>query len=112
MHNKLQQKWALKSHWELIDLDNNYYMAYLSIKEDKDCVLSKGPWLIGSCYLTVQPWKSNFNPLTNFINKLAVWVRMTNLSVEYMRENMLRKIGNTIGITFEVDRCPRGFVQV
>lgn len=63
----------------------------------------EGPWLIEGHYLTIQPWKLKFNPKTKSINKLAVWVRITNLSTKYMRASILKKIGNLLGTTFKVD---------
>lgn len=78
-------------------------MTRFAHKEDKDYVLTEGPWLIGGHYLAIQPWKPQFNPKTESINKLAVWIRVTNLSTEYMRASLLRKIDNLIGTTFKVD---------
>lgn len=54
-------------------------------------------------YLAIQPWKPKFNPKTKSINKLDVWVRVTNMFTEYMRARLLKKIGDLICSIFMVD---------
>nr|XP_025661002.1 uncharacterized protein LOC112756598 [Arachis hypogaea] len=44
-----------------------------------------------------------FNPLEATIDKIAAWIRLPGLAIEYYEENMLKKIGNVIGRTLKVD---------
>ncbi|XP_028789004.1 uncharacterized protein LOC114745029 [Neltuma alba] len=54
-------------------------------------------------YLTVRPWEPKFNPAKAKIDKVAVWVRLPRVSLEYYDEEALTIIGNRIGETIKVD---------
>ncbi|KAH7546867.1 hypothetical protein FEM48_Zijuj01G0246500 [Ziziphus jujuba var. spinosa] len=64
---------------EVIDLRNGYYLVKLPTWEDHSRVLSEGPWVIAGHYLSVQSWKPEFNPLTDRIHHMALWVRLPYL---------------------------------
>ena len=56
-------------------------------------------------YLTVRTWHPNFDPLVASIDKVAVWIRLPDLSMEYYDTDVLWKIGDRIGKTLKVDRA-------
>ncbi|MBA0870833.1 hypothetical protein Goshw_017775 [Gossypium schwendimanii] len=47
--------------FQLMDIENGYYLAKFQDKRDFEKVISQGPWVIYGQYLTVQPWTINFN---------------------------------------------------
>jgi hypothetical protein len=55
-------------------------------------------------YLSVSKWSPEFNPATDKIEKMAVWVRFSGLPIEYYDKSILSIIGNRIGRTVKVDR--------
>jgi hypothetical protein len=63
-----------------------------------------GPWFIYDHYLTVQEWKPNFNPVSDTIKEVAVWMRISGLPIEYYDSQILRFIGNIVGKTVKVDK--------
>ncbi|XP_028804080.1 uncharacterized protein LOC114759153 [Neltuma alba] len=71
--------------------------------EDYSNALIGGLWMIYDHYLTVQPWQPKFRPETATIDKVAVCVRLSKVSLEYYDEEALIVIGNRIGKTFKVD---------
>nr|XP_029146221.1 uncharacterized protein LOC114924801 [Arachis hypogaea] len=54
-------------------------------------------------YLSIRFWTPNFNPEKDVIDRIAAWVRLPGLAIEYYEETMLSKIGNVIGRTLKVD---------
>lgn len=74
--NRLTQKWAPKGRWQLIDLNNNFYIAKFDCTEDWDYVLTEGPWMIGGQYLIVQKWRPKFRCVCEIIEEMAIWVRI------------------------------------
>lgn len=54
-------------------------------------------------YLTVQPWVPKFRPDKTSIDKVAVWIRVPRLPLEYYDEEALTIIGNMISKTLKVD---------
>lgn len=105
--NCLTQKWEPKGQWQLVDLNNNFYIAKFGCKEDRDYVLTEVPWMIGGQYLVVQKWRPKFSSNEEAIKKIAVWLRIVDLPVEFMEEKLLRKIGTYIGMVLKVDAIIR-----
>lgn len=54
-------------------------------------------------YLAIQPWKKKLCPFKENIKKLVVWIRISNLPIEFLQEKLLKKIGSYIGPTFKLD---------
>jgi hypothetical protein len=63
-----------------------------------------GPWFIYDHYLTVQEWKPNFNPVSDTIKEVSVWMRISGLPIEYYDSQILSFIGNNVGKTVKVDK--------
>ena len=87
----------------LINIGFGYYVVKFTNTEDYLDSLTGGPWMIYDHYLTVRPWEPNFIPSRDKINKVAVWVRIPNISLEYYDREALTIIGNRIGDTIKVD---------
>ncbi|XP_031131806.1 uncharacterized protein LOC116033187 [Ipomoea triloba] len=100
---RLQTMWKPEGNMEIIDLDNDYYLARFENKLDYDFATFEGPWIIMDHYLVVQEWRPNFNPHSNEIEKLLVWARLPTLPIEYFEDDFLQKIGDKIGRTIKVD---------
>ncbi|MCH93854.1 hypothetical protein A2U01_0014807 [Trifolium medium] len=66
--------------------------------------LEDGPWLIYDHYLVVSEWSPNFSPSNATIEKIAAWVRISDLHIEYYDAKVLHFIGNRIGKSVKVDK--------
>lgn len=60
----------------IVDLVNNFFIVTFDLKEDRDFVLTGGPWIITGQYLVMQEWKPSFNAATAQITRMAVWIRV------------------------------------
>ncbi|XP_019155090.1 PREDICTED: uncharacterized protein LOC109151954 [Ipomoea nil] len=103
LSRRLRTLWKPEAHMELIDLDQDYYLARFESQNDYDAVRFVGPWMILDHYLLVQEWRPKFNPLTDSVEKILVWVRLPTISIEYFDEVILMRIGNNIGRAIKVD---------
>ncbi|KAI9097681.1 hypothetical protein K1719_025452 [Acacia pycnantha] len=96
--------WILRSKsFELIDLPNNYFLFKTGNRDLRLRLLFDGPWVIQGHYLAVQRWSPNFNPYSNEIQKVAVWIRIPTLPMHVYSEECLLEIGNMIGKALKVD---------
>lgn len=93
-----------KGVMNIIDLGGEFYLVYLSSQDDYNHALTNGPWLIYDHYLTVREWRPNFRPEKEEINRVAVWVRLPKLPVEYYDSDFLFFLGDRIGRTVKVDK--------
>ncbi|XP_028805247.1 uncharacterized protein LOC114760151 [Neltuma alba] len=103
MEQRIQKMWAKKGSVSVIDLSNDFYVVQFTAIDDYEIVVLGGPWMISDSYLTVRQWKPNFDPLSEAIEEVLVWVRFPDLPLEYYEEDILEAMGNEIGRTMKVD---------
>ncbi|MCH83894.1 hypothetical protein A2U01_0004722 [Trifolium medium] len=104
LETRLKQMWVRKGVISIIDLGNDYYLVAFSNSEDQYEALMNGPWFIYDHYLTVKEWCPNFHPASDTITKVAVWVRIAGLPIEFYDAKVLHCIGDRIGRTVKVDK--------
>lgn len=104
LRSRLQQKWAPKDHWQLIDLENNYFLARFKNPDDRLFVLTRGPWMIAGQYLIIKQWNDDFNPLEETIDSMADWIRIANMPMQFMFPEFLERVGNKLGTLLKIDR--------
>jgi hypothetical protein len=104
LETRLKQMWVKKGIINIIDLGNDYYLVTFSHEFDHGTTLTNGPWFIYDHYLTVKQWSPDFHPQSDTIKKVAVWVRIAGLPIEYYDARVLKSIGNKIGSTVKVDK--------
>ncbi|KAI9093564.1 hypothetical protein K1719_027013 [Acacia pycnantha] len=80
---RLQSMWAKKGVVRLIDIGHGFYVVKMINKQDYQNALTGGPWMIYDHYLTVRPWEPNFHLDRAKINKVAVWVRVSKVVLEF-----------------------------
>ena len=83
LQSRLLSLWKLLGEFQIVDMDNGYFLINLEDQEDYINALTKGPWTILGHYLTVQPWSSNFNLEENFPAEIVVWIRLPNMPLQY-----------------------------
>lgn len=54
LYARLPKIWKLTSNFEMIDLQNNFFVVRFVEKSDYDRVLFDGPWMVLGHYLTIQ----------------------------------------------------------
>ncbi|XP_031108885.1 uncharacterized protein LOC116013635 [Ipomoea triloba] len=101
--NRLQRMWKPEAGFDLIALDQDFYLAKFESLRDYEFAKYDGPWIILGHYLTVQEWVPNFIPWKNKLDKLLVWIRFPSLPIEYFEEEFLMKIGREVGRPVKVD---------
>ncbi|KAF7807476.1 hypothetical protein G2W53_039637 [Senna tora] len=106
MTNKLEKLWKRNGNGEMqvIDLEHRYYAVSFTNQEDYLYAYEEGPWLIADHYLIVQRWRPNFNTRdSEEVSKVAVWIRVPSLPLEFYNAHCLRRVGNLVGKTLKID---------
>ncbi|XP_072087059.1 uncharacterized protein At4g02000-like [Arachis hypogaea] len=93
--------WIKEGMLTLIFVSNEFFLVRFTELEDYNWVLKGGPWLIFDHYLAVQRWRSDFNPSVEQLTKIAAWVRIPDLPIEYYDKYVMRIISNVIGKTLK-----------
>ncbi|KAH7867540.1 hypothetical protein Vadar_034652 [Vaccinium darrowii] len=103
LRQRVEQAWKLRGNFQMVDLEEGYYLVRFATKEDYHHVLFYGPWTILGHYLTAQKWKPDFVPSREGISSTMVWVRFPQLPIEYFDKDFLLRLGNCIGKAVKVD---------
>lgn len=101
--DRLPKLWNLTGNFELIDIQNEFFLVRFSEALDYERVLYEGQWMIFGHYLTVQRWKPEIRPFEESIKRIAAWIRIQDLPIEYYDKHFLWKLGNKVGKTLKVD---------
>ncbi|XP_031102039.1 uncharacterized protein LOC116005945 [Ipomoea triloba] len=96
--------WKLQGRFNIIDIGYECFVVYFDDKKDYLHVLLDGPWKIFDNYLVAQRWVPDFKPRTAKLSKMAVWVRLPELSVEYFRDDTIKLILENVGKPLRLDR--------
>lgn len=88
---------------DCVDLEKDFFLIRFSLKEDYERVLKDGPWFVGVHYLSIRNWEPNFKPSMASITSIVVWVRLSELPIEYYKPSVLWELGQAIGPVLRVD---------
>lgn len=103
LHNRLLSMWKLAGRLDCVNLSHGFFLICLSLKEDYENILKRGPWFIGKHFLSIRSWELNFRLASANVNSVAVWIRLNDLLIEYYNLKALLQIGKSIGNVLRVD---------
>ncbi|CAL1413594.1 unnamed protein product [Linum trigynum] len=103
IHRRIQNMWAKTGGIKVGDIGNGYFQATFDSQLDHDRALYGGPWTIEDHYIAAEPWRLDFDPDFDTINRAAVWVRLPRLPLAYFDEEILYDIGDKIGRVEKID---------
>ena len=69
---RLLSLWKPAGRMDVVDLEHGFFLIRLSLKEDVETVLKKGPWFLGNHFLSVRPWEPDFKPELAKVSSIAV----------------------------------------
>nr|POF21533.1 hypothetical protein CFP56_48935 [Quercus suber] len=88
---------------EVENLREGFAAVRLSLREDYENVLKKGPWYVSGHFLSIRQWEPNFKPELASVSSVAVWVRLNQLLIEYYNAEALLQIGRSTGNVLRID---------
>ncbi|KAE8729182.1 hypothetical protein F3Y22_tig00003725pilonHSYRG00018 [Hibiscus syriacus] len=61
--NRIGLLWQLQGQYQVINLENEYFLVKFECEQDYIHVLTERPWTIFGSYLTIQPWSRTFSTM-------------------------------------------------
>lgn len=104
LNQRLPNMWNLQGKMTLIDIGYGCFVARFDSKVDYLHTLLDGPWKIFDNYLVTQRWEPEFRPCTAKLSKMAAWVRLPDLPMEYFHDDTIRAILENVGKPLKLDR--------
>lgn len=100
---RITRIWNIKGRLEMIDVGSGCYVVRFDTVDDCKHVLFDGPWKLFDNYIVAQRWRPDFDPTSSKLEKMAVWVRLPRLPVEYFRDDILKLILEPVGTPLKLD---------
>ncbi|XP_028756700.1 uncharacterized protein LOC114715945 [Neltuma alba] len=86
-----------------IDVGSGFFAVKFSNASDYELALTGGLWLLFDHYIAVQPWKLDFDPDEEQVSKIAAWICIPKLALDYYDRGILHVLGNQVGKVLKVD---------
>ncbi|KAG7544019.1 Ribonuclease H domain [Arabidopsis thaliana x Arabidopsis arenosa] len=109
LSRKLRELWKPRGAMHVMDLPRQFFMVRFEAEEEYLAALTGGPWRAFGSYLMVQAWAPEFDPLKNDIVTTPVWVRLSNIPVNFYHKSILMGIAKGLGKPVKVDLTTLNF---
>ncbi|XP_013607689.1 PREDICTED: uncharacterized protein LOC106314355 [Brassica oleracea var. oleracea] len=103
LSKKLRELWNPKGGMYVMDLPIQFFMVRFEKKDEYLAALTGGPWRDFGSYLMVRAWSPEFDPLRDDIVTTPVWIRLTNIPVNFYHQSTLMGIAKGLGKPVRVD---------
>jgi hypothetical protein len=103
MKDRLKKMWKLNAGFEIMDVDNGFYMVKCELLADREKIMSDGPWMLFDHYLAVARWTPDFASPQAKVEKTLVWIRFPGLNLLFYDESFLLALTTTIGTPVKVN---------
>jgi hypothetical protein len=103
LKEQLQRMWKLQGGFDMMDVDQGFYMVKCNLLADREKIMSEGPWMIFDHYLAVAQWSPAFASPTAQVEKTLVWIRFPGLNLLFYDESFLLALTSTIGTPVKVN---------
>lgn len=103
LSRKLREMWKPSGDMFVMDLPRQFFMIRFELEEEYLTALTGGPWKAFGSYLMAQAWSPDFDPLKDEIVTTPVWVRLSNIPVNFYHKTILLGIAKGLGNPVKVD---------
>ncbi|CAL1387423.1 unnamed protein product [Linum trigynum] len=101
--SQLRWKWRPLGSLDIMDLNNQTFLATFSNDQDYLHTLTGGPWTILDHYLVVHQWSPNFRTSDKPFKSVVAWVQLPELPFHFYHREVLFALGNLLGHTIKID---------
>lgn len=72
LKDRLTRLWKLQGKFEIMDVDQGFYMVKCDMLSDREKIVTEGPWMVFDHYLAVTQWSPEFAAPTAKVEKTMV----------------------------------------
>lgn len=95
--------WRFVSDLKIEEAGANRFLFTFPTSEEKDCVLSQGPWNFKGSYMVLKEWEPKKTNDEVDLSFVVYWIQIHGLPLEIFDEDNARLIGNKLGEILEMD---------
>lgn len=91
--NFTNHAWGYPRKMSVTELGPNLFQFHLESEEEKEKIISGGPWIMDNQILVVKKWMAGCERNPSFFRQAHLWVQMWNLPVHWMSRSAGFKLG-------------------
>ncbi|GAA0159737.1 hypothetical protein LIER_16445 [Lithospermum erythrorhizon] len=88
---------------EVHKLSSGFFIFHFNSDEERDQMLTVRPWIFLQRRMIIKSWTPDPRIEQKGEEKVPIWVKIPNLSLQFWNEEMLSKIGSYIGVPLIAD---------
>ncbi|GAA0175584.1 hypothetical protein LIER_28729 [Lithospermum erythrorhizon] len=92
MENYAKLNWNRLGFEEMFRLTSGMFLFRFKTDEDRYSVLAEGPWMFAKRPIILKAWTLESNLERKGADKIPVWIRIPNLSLQFWNEEIFSKI--------------------
>ena len=104
----MRSLWAGRGWVTLRSIDDNLFMAVFQLRDDLDRVFVQSPWTFDKKLIQIVRFEGDLQPTEVKFTHSAFWIRVYNLPIKSMIQEVGEDIGRDIGNLLEVDAPENG----
>lgn len=85
--------------------DDGYFILRFSSIEEKNNIVSGGPYTFYGKPVIIKPWTSDFNFYEKVLKVIPLWVKFPNLPLHCWGSDSLSRISSLLGVPICADEC-------
>ncbi|KAG7594034.1 Reverse transcriptase domain [Arabidopsis thaliana x Arabidopsis arenosa] len=109
LSRKLRELWKPRRAMFVLDLPRQFFMVRFEVEDKYMDALTGGRWKDFGINITAQAWSPEFDPMKNENTTTPVWVRLSNLPVNFYHQSILLGIARGLERPIKVDGTTLNF---
>ncbi|XP_056689965.1 uncharacterized protein [Spinacia oleracea] len=85
--------------------DDGYFIIQFDSVDDRNTIMSGGPYTFFNKPMIIKPWSSEFNFYEEVLRVIPLWVRLPNLPLNCWSSDSLSRIASLLGVPVCADDC-------
>ena len=91
------EKWNPQDGMEIMALSKNKLWVNLRSEDDVEKILLGGPWFFRCQGLFMKKWMPDFDPLSQNMDLIPIWLRMPGLSILFCMRKFWQELPMILG---------------
>lgn len=101
----MEKNWSFVKLPDLFYNDEGYFIMRFHSSQDKDEILSKGPYTIMNMTMLLRDWSPEFNLKRDMLRTIPIWIKLPQLPLYLWGAKTMGKIGSILGKPIVTDEC-------
>ena len=101
--NTLQRAWGLDKELQISEVGNNLFQFKFQSEYELEWILKGSPWTFDNQLLMLTWWRTGMSANNVVLEHASLWVQIWGVPFDMISPNMMREVGNKMGMVEDVE---------